>query len=680
MADKKKRIRFNKKIESIFRWPLAYVILIGGVAAAAYFNESEQRYIYIGVFAFSIIVSIAMIILTRRQLSMEVMNFALNMGILQNQEMLDFIVPYALIDPIGRIKWSNDAFAELSADERLLGKNINTVFPDINTSSLGEDDESEMIVHHDDYNYKVVIKRISVVEDDKTSLHKNSVEEEIFYAIYCFDVTREIELEVINEEQKGIVSLIYIDNYDEVLNSIEDVRRPLLVAMIDRNINKFANSVEGVLRKFEKDKYMLIFQKKYLKVIKDNKFDVLDQIREINIGNEMSVTMSIGIGVDESSYALEHDFSKVAMDLALGRGGDQAVIKENDKLSFYGGKTKSVEKSTRVKARIKAHAFRELLDDCDRVIVMGHRLQDMDSLGAAVGIYACARHFEKPAHIIIDDVTTSVKSLHTRLQEAEDLPDDYFISGVEAFSYISDQTMLVIVDVNRPSFVEHQNILGNVNKVVVFDHHRISAEYIEDTTLSYVEPYASSTCEMVTEIIRYISDRVKLTSLEADALFAGISVDTKNFMINSGVKTFEAAAFLRRSGADVVRVRKLFKNDMASYKARATAVRDAAIYRDNMAISVCPSDVSNPNLVSAQAADELLNISGIKASFVLTELDKEIYISARSLDEVNVQLIMEKLGGGGHLSVAGAQIKDKSLGEAVEDLKMTIDEFLQEGV
>jgi c-di-AMP phosphodiesterase-like protein len=287
--------------------------------------------------------------------------------------------------------------------------------------------------------------------------------------------------------------------------------------------------------------------------------------------------------------------------------------------------------------------------------------------------------YDKAAHIIISDITTTIKALYDNMLSLERYPDDLFVSGSEAISYITDQTLLVVVDVNRPSYTEYPEIFKHIKNVVVFDHHRVGAEHIENPVLSYVEPYASSTCEMVTEILRYISDKVKLNPIEADALFAGITVDTKNFNVKTGVKTFEAAAFLRRNGADVVRVRKLFKNDMQSYKARATAVRDAEIYRENMAISVCPSDISNPTLIAAQAADELLNIAGIKASFVLTEVSETIYISARSLDDINVQLIMEKLGGGGHLSVAGAQLKDNTTEGAIEILKETIDEYLEEG-
>ncbi len=449
--------------------------------------------------------------------------------------------------------------------------------------------------------------------------------------------------------------------------------------MIDRNINKFAKEIDGVIRKFEKDKYLISFQKKFLDSIEETKFGLLDTIREINIGNEIPVTLSMGIGATKDSFTKRIDYARTAIDLALARGGDQAVVKNEDKLAFYGGKTRSVENSTRVKARIKAHAFRELIEDCDRVLIMGHKVGDMDSLGAAIGVYACSKHFGKPAHIVLNKITTSIKPIHEQMVVDKEYPSDLFINNQEAIAFVSEQTLLVIVDVNRPSYTEYPELLKYIKKVIVFDHHRVTADHIENPVLSYIEAYASSTCEMITEIIQYVSDKVKLRPVEADALFAGITVDTKNFVAKTGVKTFEAAAYLRRSGADSIRVSKFFKNDMASYKAKATAVKDAQIYRDAIAISVCPSNIINPSLVGAQAADELLNISGIKASFVLTDLEHTIYISARSIDDINVQLIMEKLGGGGHLSVAGAQLENYTIEAALQILKETIDQYIEKG-
>lgn len=681
MKKPKKRMKFNTKIESFFRWPIVYWAIIAGLTVLAMIENYKLGVIFTIVFILSSICGFLIILYTKKRLMTEVINFALNYDIVNKTLTKKFETPYILLDESGKLHWYNDAFENLCEDnKKLLNRNINAIIPALNANNLPEENkEFEKIIEIKENIYRVLIKYILIEEDENNTVHKNIQKQQVLYVAYFFDITKEYELEIENDEQKAVVGLLYIDNYDEVVHSIEEVRRPLLVALIDRNINKFAKRIDAVIRKFEKDKYMIIFQKKYLEVIKDDKFNILDKIREINIGNEIPVTLSIGIGFDAYSYSQQIDYARIAIDLALGRGGDQAVIKDNDKLSFYGGKTRGVEKSTRVKARVKAHAFRELLEECDRVLVMGHRLQDMDSLGASIGIYACAKHFEKPAHIIINDITTSVKPLYDLLTSHEEYPTDVFVNGQESLAYVSEHTLLVMVDVNRPSYLDYPDILKHIKNTVVFDHHRVGAEYIEDAVISYVEPYASSTCEMVTEIIRYISDRVKLNPLEADALFAGITVDTKNFAVKAGVKTFEAAAFLRRNGADVVRVRKMFKNDMASYKAKATAVRDAEIYRENIAISICPSDTTNPNLVGAQAADELLNIAGIKASFVLTEVGDTIYISSRSLDDINVQLIMEKLGGGGHLSVAGAQLVGYTLTGAIEILKDTVDEYIKEG-
>jgi c-di-AMP phosphodiesterase-like protein len=363
----------------------------------------------------------------------------------------------------------------------------------------------------------------------------------------------------------------------------------------------------------------------------------------------------------------------------MGRGGDQAVIKNVDKLAFYGGKTKEVEKSTRVKARVKAYAFRELIEEADEVLIMGHKNPDVDCLGAAIGVYRAAKLLGKKAYIVLEEPTTAIKNLYDRMLESGEYEERLFLDNVEAIGRTGEKTLLVVVDVHRPSYTQCPELLELSKKIVVFDHHRKSAEFIENAVLTYLEPYISSTCELVTEILQYIVDKVKLTSLEADALLAGITIDTKNFVFKTGVRTFEAAAFLRRNGADSTRVRLLFQNDMESYRAIATGVKDAEIYKENMAISVSLSDIPNSMIIAAQVADELLNISGITASFVMCSVDHKVVMSARSLGYINVQVIMEKLGGGGHQTVAGAQLSDCSIEKAKELLKQAIDIYLEEG-
>ncbi len=674
----KKDIQLNRQLKNYFRWPMIYLVFLFILTLIMFYIDMAAGIISAIFFLIGVIVSILISFFSKRHLLSEIIHYAFTFGSLQKNFLLKFQIPYILVDMDGRIRWFNEAFETVIGDKKVLDKNINALIPQLNSAILPveEDGVFEKEIEIEDKIYRVVMRHLTTQDAGD---YDNVKDQGVIYATYFFDVTKETELQQANEDQKTMVGLLYIDNYEEALQSIEDVRRPLLIALIDRNINKFAKKIDGVVRKFEKDKYMIIFQKKYLKDLHENKFAILDVIRDINIGNELPVTLSMGLGVNAFSFTQSMDFARVAIDLALGRGGDQAVIKESDKFLFYGGKTRGVETSARVKARIKAYAFRELIEDCDKVIVMGHKVQDLDSLGAAIGIYSCARLLDKPVHIVLNEVTSSIKALYDRFMDDDRYEEDLFIDNMEAVNVVNENTLLVIVDVNRPSYTECEELLDYTQNVVVFDHHRVGAEHIENTVLSYIEPYASSTCEMVTEILRYISDKLKLRSIEADALFAGITVDTKNFVVKTGVKTFEAAAYLRRNGADVVRVRKLFKNDMASYKARATAVRDAEIYKDKMAITICPSDAPNPQLITAQAADELLNISGIKASFVLTNINGTIYMSARSFDDINVQLIMEKLGGGGHLSVAGAQLQDYTIEGAVEILKETIDEYLEEG-
>ena len=413
--------------------------------------------------------------------------------------------------------------------------------------------------------------------------------------------------------------------------------------------------------------------------LEKERFGLLEEVKTVNIGNEMAVTLSIGIGMNGDTYSQNYEYARTAIDMALGRGGDQAVVKCGQKIQYYGGKAQQLEKTTRVKARVKAHALRELLETKDCLLIMGHKIGDIDCFGAAIGMYRIASDLNKKAHIVINEVTSSVRPMMERF-ETGDYPKDLFLTGSEAADIVDNNTALVVVDVNRPSITEEPDLLKLVKTIVVIDHHRQSSEIITNATLSYVEPYASSACELVAEILQYVADSIRITSPEADAMYAGIVIDTNNFTNQAGVRTFEAAAFLRRNGADVTRVRKLFRDSMEDYKARAEAVRQAEVYKKCFAISVCPAEgVESPTVVGAQAANELLDIVGMKASVVLTPYEGKIYISARSIDEVNVQVMMEKLGGGGHRTIAGAQLPGVTVEEAKEKVKGVIDMMLEKG-
>ena len=476
------------------------------------------------------------------------------------------------------------------------------------------------------------------------------------------------------------MGLLYLDNYEEALESVEEVRRSLLIALIDRKINKYIAGLDGICKKLEKDKYLIILRKKAISQLKEAKFDLLEDVKTVNIGNEMAVTISIGIGIGGLTYAQNYEFARNAIDLALGRGGDQAVIKTMENITYYGGKSQQVEKSTRVKARVKAHALKEIITGKDQVFIMGHRLGDVDSFGASIGIYRIAKTLDREAHIVLNDVSTSLQPLVDLFMDNPDYEPNMILNSQQALDMVGSNAVLIIVDVNKPSITECPELLHFCKSVVVLDHHRQGSEVIENATLSYIEAYASSTCEMVAEILQYTLDNIHICAEEVDCLYSGIMIDTNNFMTKTGVRTFEAAAFLRRNGADVTRVRKLFREGAAEYKAKADAVSQAEIYRTYYAISTCTGeDINSPTVVGAQAANELLNIKGIKASFVLTDYAGKIFISARSIDDVNVQVIMEKLGGGGHMNVAGCQMEGTSLIEAIGAVKRTIDTMIEDG-
>lgn len=614
----------------------------------------------------------------------ELISFATQYGQIQRRLLRDLALPHVLLDDQGKIIWTNKEFEKLVHKEKGYRKSITTLFPSITKDKLpgsGKDVVEDLDIQYENRDFHVKLRKISLKE---MAMNSDIIEAENYdgylIALYFFDETAlKIALREI-DDQSLAVGLIYLDNYDEALESVEEVRRSLLIALIDRKVNKYISALDGIAKKLEKDKYLIIMRKSAIAELKANRFDVLEDVKTVNIGNEMAVTLSIGIGLDGLTYAQNYEFARNAIDLALGRGGDQAVVKTPDNVSYFGGKSQQVEKNTRVKARVKAQALREIITGKDRVIIMGHRLADIDSFGSAVGIYRIAKTLEKKAHIVINDVTTSIRPFVQLFQDNPEYEEDMIINSVTALELAGSNSVLVVVDVDKPSITECPELLKSCKSIVVLDHHRRGSETIENATLSYVEAYASSACEMVSEILQYIGDNIRIRPDEADCMYSGIMIDTNNFMTKTGVRTFEAAAFLRRNGADVTRVRKLFREDANEYKARADAVSQAEIYRNAYAISICTSeDLQSPTVVGAQAANELLNIKGVKASFVLTDYQNQIYVSARSIDEVNVQIIMERLGGGGHMNIAGCQMEDVSLMEAISIIKSTLDAMIQEG-
>lgn len=673
------------KIKGPFRiylsWPVYGVVFFAIVNLVMYFFDLRAAVIFSGALLIYLLSLIIFILTKRSFFTKNIIEFASGYAQMQKRMMDDLMVPYGLLDENGKIIWLNNAFAGIVTKEDY-HKNIKSIFPEVDVIDFDNMGEriNEVALVFGGRDYKLVIETIDMSGISMDAGMVVADENSRLYAIYLFDETEINECRKELHDERCVVGLIYIDNYDEALESIDEVRRSLLIALVDRKINKYISGGNGIVKKLEKDKYLVVFRYRFLEQLREDRFSVLEEVKSVNIGNEMAVTLSIGIGAMNGTYTRNYDMARAAIDLALGRGGDQAVVREGNKVTYYGGKTNSIEKSTRVKARVKSHALRELLEATDNVLIMGHKISDVDAVGAAIGIYAAARAFDKKANIVLNEVTTSLRPIVELYKNSSDYDKDLFVTSEEALTKVTANTLLVVVDVNRKSYTECPELIGKCKTTVVFDHHRQGSEPIENATLSYIEPYASSTCEMVAEILQYICDNVKIKPIEADTIYAGIVIDTNSFSNKAGARTFEAAAFIRRNGADVIRVRKLLRSDMTEYKAKAEAVRHAEVYRDSFALSVCPSaGLQSPTIVGAQAANELLNISGIKASIVFTIYNNEIYISARSIDEVNVQLIMERLGGGGHMTIAGAQLKDMDIDEAIKLVKSTLDDMIQEG-
>ena len=679
---KKSNISMKGRLRTYLYMPMLLTPLLIVINVLVYMDNTTSGAMFSAFVLLYFLIMLFVYIHNKPLLVEELVNFATQYATVQKQLLNEFEIPYALLDFNGKILWVNKQFTEITGKDKNYHKSIMTVFPTLTKELLQRSDGAQaMNLTMEDREYRVAMKRIYF----DTASHGGltvSLEESSEYmtALYLFDETELNHYIKENEEQRLVAGLVYIDNYDEALDSIEDVKRSLLTALIDRKVNKYFTEIDALVRKIERDKYFIVFKNQYMHQLQEDRFSIIEDVKTVKVGNEMAVTLSIGIGSGGDSYNQNYEYARMSIDLALGRGGDQVVVREGEEISYYGGKTKQVERNSRVKARVKAHALREVIESREHVIIMGHSISDVDSLGAAIGVYCAARVLGKKAQIVLNEVTSSLRPLVEGFSEDKGYPADLFINSEEAIMLTNRDTLVVVVDVNRPSYTECPELLKRTDTVCVFDHHRQNSEVIENPVLSYVEPYASSACEMIAEVLQYFSENIKLESHEADCIYAGILIDTNNFMTKTGVRTFEAAAYLRRAGAEVTRVRKMLRNDMAAYKARAEAVRHAEVYRGAFAISVCPADnVESPTIVGAQAANELLNIVGIKASFVLTEYQGKIYVSSRSIDEINVQLIMERLGGGGHLNVAGAQLTDCSVLEEKHIIQDTIDEMLEEG-
>ena len=673
---KKKRLELESVLKGYLRWPLFLTLLLLVMDISIFAIDRKAgllMFVYVIIY---LIIAILLYTLKRSAILNDVVKYAIDYSQVQRQLLKDMLLPYALLDTDGHLLWGNYEFMDIIKNEKAARKNISNIFPELQQNRLPKDEHDvEIYINLEERNYRVVLRRSYVEKlldtegiEGGTAIQKNAL-----ISLYLYDETEIHSYMKQIVDEKMVVGLLYLDNYEEALEAVDEVRRSLLLALIDRKINKYMQNIDAIVKKLEKDKYIFIFKHQYLEQLKNTRFSLLEEVRSINIGNDIAVTLSMGLGVNEESYQGGYNYARVAIDLALGRGGDQAVVKEGEKISYYGGKSVQVEKKTRVKARVKAHALRELMEAKESVLIMGHKIGDVDSFGAAIGVYRIAKTLDKKAHIVINDITTSVRPIMNRFKENSEYTEDMFLNSNQAIEKADVNTLLVVVDVNRPNYTECEELLQMIPTIVVLDHHRSSGEAISRAVLSYVEPYASSACEMVAEVLQYVDERLKLRPVEAEAMYAGMMIDTNNFLTKTGVRTFEAAAYLRRSGADITRVRKMFRSDMLEYKLRAEAISHMEVCLNAYAITECKAEgVESPTILGAQVANELLDINNIKASFVLTEYNGKVYISARSIDEVNVQVVMEKLGGGGHMSVAGAQLEGYTIERAKAVMKETL--------
>jgi c-di-AMP phosphodiesterase-like protein len=598
-------------------------------------------------------------------------NLSTNLGLATKNAVLNLPLPLIICEGDGAVLWYNKAFGDFFGEVDLLGKEVGKYIKSIDIKKIvsGKVSTFDNVELGDRY-FSVLVNLIDVKDSKK--------KDKYIIMLYFLDRTDYINLQDSFNRKKAVVALLEVDNFDEVIKSVDDINRPALVAEVDKRLHSWASEIGASIMKYDGNKYIMFFEEGYLNLLEEKRFDILDSIRDINAGNKLPVTLSIGIGKNGQNPAELTAFAVSSKDLALGRGGDQAVVKDGDKLLFYGGKTREVEKRTKVKARVIAHALADLIDESSEVLIMGHDTPDLDSLGASLGIFRAARNRGRNAFIILNKPNISIQSLLNKLEGMAEY-SNIFITNEQAMNRLDRSTLLIVVDVHTKSYVEFPGIIESADRIVVIDHHRKSAEYIDRAILNYLEPYASSASELIAELLQYVSDKPNLTVVEAEALLAGITVDTKSFTFKTGVRTFEAASFLRNLGADTTSVKQLLADDLSTYIMRAEVVRNAKIIGGGIAIAVCRDECASVSLVVPQAADELLKIKGINASFVLAKSGDDVIVSGRSIKDINVQLILERLGGGGHLTMAGARIMGVSLKQAEKMVVNQIEQYLEEG-
>jgi len=605
------------------------------------------------------------------ELSRQIQNLTMTMDGTAKKSLINSPFPLIIIETTGNIIWKSSKFVYEFANI-----DINNYLIDI-LEEIKEDIEAQQ-----DKKQKTITKKVQIGNKIYSVLgeyirSKQNDKSEYITILYFLDITQIVKEKKKYEDSRTCVGILMVDNYEEIIQRIDVENRPQVIAEIEKVIYDWAASSGGIVVKNDRNTFVYVFEYKYLKEIKENKFDILDQIKEINVEAGIQLTLSIAISIDGDTNYDKYKTALESMDIVLGRGGDQAVVKENGKYIFFGGRTEEVEKRTKVKARTVAHALENLIKESDNILIMGHSNGDIDSMGSSLGIYRLAKTLEKETNIVNNTYGMTLSKFIEEL-EKDDEYKDVIIGKNEALNKATNKTLLIVTDTHKQNYVEVPELLGKVGQIVVIDHHRRSTDYIENATLTFQEVYASSAAELVTEILQYTDVKIKLKPIEVEGLYGGIMVDTKNFTFKTGVRTFEAAAYLRKCGVDIIKVKKWFQSDLNSYNEIANIVKNAEMYDNSIAIAMYDKEDKDANLICAKAADELLTISDITASFVLGNVGDKVCISGRSIGDVNVQLILEKLGGGGHITLAGAQVEGMTLEEVKQELINRINEYFSE--
>ena len=603
----------------------------------------------------------------RTELSDHLQDLTLNVDKLAKDTVRNSPFPLVIIETNGNMVWKSSKFVQEFANVDIINI-LGDLLKQIKLEIENNEENEEKSIH----------KELEIGNKIYEILGKyTKSKDEYMCTLYFIDETKTIELEKKYYDSQICVGLIMIDNFEEVNQRINDEEKPILTAQIEKTIYEWATEFKGLVVNAERDTFVCIFEQQYLAKLEEKKFNILDTIKELELSEKVQITLSISISTEGESNYEKYKSAQAGLDIALGRGGDQTVVRENGKYQFFGGKTQELEKRTKVKARIVSHALEELMQEAKNVMVMGHTNGDIDSMGASMGIYRLAKSIGVECYIINNSTGIGLQNFMESAKQEKEYQET-IINKSEALSKITPETLLVIVDTHKRSYVEVPELLEETSKIAIIDHHRKSPDFIEEAILSFHEVYASSACELVTEILEYATQKIELTTLEAEALYAGIMMDTKNFTFKTGVRTFEAAAYLRKCGIDIIKVKKWFQSDLKTYTKISKIIDGAEIINNTIGISIYDENDKDANIVCAKAADELLTISDITASFVIGKLGDKVCISGRSIGDINVQVILEKLGGGGHITLAGAQVEGMSIEEVKNLLIEKINEYFSE--